>query len=106
MAKNKLTEKIKGFFGGTNTPMPAKTSALVGTQINSRYVYSNGKILPITDQPLVKATEPYGTKIPNKVLDRASGWSQIANVSHNFTMDKIQAAFRAAERGDLTLLNG
>lgn len=96
----KMTDKIKSFFANPNVkPQPAP--AVLG-----RYIYSNGQTIPIVDQQYVKAAEPFGTKVPALVKDRASGWSQIANLSQNVTMEKVQAAFRAAERGDMTLLFG
>lgn len=64
----------------------------------------NGTFRPVLNQAYVKATEPYGTNVPTKRLERSSGWSQMANMSHEFTLDKVQAALRSAERGDLTLL--
>jgi phage gp29-like protein len=58
---------------------------------------------PITSDA-VKALEPYGTKIPSLIKNRASGWSQIANLSHDFSFEKVQSAIRAAERGDMQRL--
>lgn len=60
--------------------------------------------ITFTSQNDVKITQPFGTPAPSKILDRASGWSQLANVSEKFTMQKVQEAFRAAERGDTTYL--
>jgi len=58
----------------------------------------------VVNQSTVKAKEPYGYKIPQMVKDRASGWSQIQNLSHDFSFEKVQSALRAAERGDMQRL--
>lgn len=98
---NKIMEtinKIGNSFLPTNRPG--------GNVLQQNAFDANGNYKPVLDQLSVKAMEPYGTKIPKKILDRASGWSQLQNVSQNFTIEKLQAAFRAAERGDVTLLFG
>ena len=60
----------------------------------------------ILDQMAVQRMEPFGTKIPKHILNRASGWSQLANLSHNFTIEKVQGALRQAEVGDVRMLFG
>ena len=65
---------------------------------------STATLKPIPDQNTVRALEPYGTKAPTKRLDRTTGYAQVQNVSHEFTMQKVQAAIRAAETGDTRLL--
>ncbi len=55
-------------------------------------------------QEIVRQMEPLGTQVPKYIKDRASGWSQLQNLSANFDMQKVQSAFRAAERGDTTQL--
>jgi len=59
---------------------------------------------PVVNQRTVKEMEPFGTQIPKKILERASGWSQLQNLSHEFTIQKVQESFRAAERGDMQRL--
>ena len=61
---------------------------------------------PVMDQLTVKMLEPHGTKVPKYILDRASGWSQLQNLSHEFSFEKVQNAFRAAERGDMQRIFG
>lgn len=58
---------------------------------------------PVLNEAMVKAMEPYGS-LPKHSKQRSSGWSQIQNLSHDFDIQKVQSAFRAAERGDLTRL--
>ena len=58
----------------------------------------------VPDQTTVRYLQPYGTRIPTKKLDRTTGYSQVANLSHNFDLQKVQAAFRSAESGDTRLL--
>ncbi len=77
-----------------------------GNVLEGNAIQKDGKRIQVWDQNSVKLAEPYGTKAPNKILDRASGWSEIANLSHDFTVQKIQSAFRSAERGDMRLLFG
>lgn len=60
---------------------------------------------PILDQVEVQFKEPYGS-IPTHKLGRASGWSQLQNLSTTLDIAKVQAAFRAAERGDTIQLFG
>ena len=60
----------------------------------------------VVNQDIVSALQPYGTMLPSLIKGRASGWSQIQNLSSNLDIAKVQAAFRAAERGDCTLLFG
>ena len=54
----------------------------------------------IPDQNGVRYLQPKGTEAPTLRQDRTTGYSQISNVSQNFTMEKVQAACRAAEAGD------
>lgn len=75
-----------------------------GNVLERTYLDVNGR--PTIDQSIVKMTEPFGTKIPKKILERASGWSQLPNLSHNFTFEKVQAALRQAEFGDTRMLFG
>ena len=58
----------------------------------------------VVNQDWVSKKEPYGTLNPQMVKGRASGWSQVQNLSQNLDINKVQSAFRAAERGECTLL--
>ena len=58
----------------------------------------------VVNQDWVSKKEPYGTLDPKMVKGRSSGWSQVQNLSQNLDIAKVQSAFRAAERGDCTLL--
>lgn len=99
MAKDKTTikDKIKQIFTWREPVSGAGnilSSALpTGTDANW-----------VPDQTMVRAIEPYGNKKPNKLYDRTTGYSQIQNLSHEFTMQKVQGAFRSAENGDVRML--
>ncbi len=58
----------------------------------------------VKNQDLIEVIEPFGTQVPTLVKGRTSGWSQIQNISTNLDLSKMQAALRAAERGDTTVL--
>lgn len=58
----------------------------------------------VVNQDYVSQREPYGTLDPKMVKSRASGWSQVQNLSQDLDISKVQSAFRSAERGDTTLL--
>lgn len=58
----------------------------------------------VVNQDIVTQKEPYGTIDPKMIKGRASGWSQVQNLSNSLDVAKVQAALRAAERGDCTLL--
>ncbi len=92
---NSITNKLKSLF---NRPLRPGGNVLEHTYTDTAK--------PVVDQETVKLEEPFGTKVPRKILERASGWSQLANVSHNFTIEKVQAAFRQAEFGDMRMLFG
>lgn len=63
-----------------------------------------GAYTPVLDQTAVRILQPWGTKVPTKLLDRTTGYSQIQNLSKEFTLEKVQGAFRSAEQGDTRLL--
>lgn len=92
---NKIITSIKTLFQPVTRP--------AGNVIDPNLVNSIG-LRRILDQQSVKEKEPFGTKKPQHILQRSSGWSQMANLSHQFTLEKIQASFRQAETGDTRLL--
>ncbi len=65
---------------------------------------NTGTGIVVTNSDMVTATQPYGFQVPSQIKSRSSGWSQIANLSNQLDIVKVQAAIRAAERGDTTLL--
>jgi len=93
---NQMVSKIFPFWRGSMESSPGG-NILSGT--------STQLDRPVVNQQLVKQFEPFGA-LPRHIKERSSGWSQIANLSHEFTIQKVQSAFRAAERGDMTLLFG
>ena len=95
---NKIVNSIKNMF---NVPLRPAGNILAGNAEQSISGYR-----PVVDQELVKVTEPFGTKVPKQILNRASGWSQLANLSHEFTIEKVQSALRQAEFGDTRMLFG
>ena len=90
--KQTMLGKLKSFWQPNATPG--------GNILEGSYTQLNR---PVLSQQMVKNTEPYGS-IPKHIKNRSSGWSQLANLSHDFTIEKVQSAFRAAERGDMTRL--
>jgi len=86
-----------------NLFLPSSRTGQVGGNVlaNASVPYPGGQI---TTQQMVKAMEPYGIQVPKHIKERASGWSQPANISEHFDFKKVQGAFRAAERGDMTML--
>jgi hypothetical protein len=98
MAKNFINNIIEKFFpsqGGQpgGDSLQKTTSTIQPTVI-------------VENQDTITQQQPYGTIDPSKIKGRASGWSQIQNLSNNLDVTKVQAAIRAAERGDCTLLFG
>jgi hypothetical protein len=105
MAKNDIISRgyqgLKNWWGTTRV---VPSGNVLQNQIT---VNAEGLPIPqIINQDIVDQVEPSGTKVPQMVKGRASGWSQIQNLSTNIDIAKVQAAFRAAERGDTTLLFG
>ena len=92
-AKATIMQRIRNVFQPGATP-GGNILETTTTQLNR----------PVVNQQMVKELEPYGSKLPKLIKERASGWSQMQNVSHDFTMQKVQEAFRAAERGDMQRL--
>ena len=95
---NKIANSIRSMF---NVPLRPAGNILEGNAEQSISGYR-----PVVDQELVKVTQPFGTKVPKNILNRASGWSQLANLSHEFTIEKVQASLRQAEFGDTRMLFG
>lgn len=85
----------------TDWAMPTNGS---GNLLQGSATPINGILNPVPDQAAVRVLEPRGTVAPELKLDRTTGYSQISNLSHEFTMEKVQGAFRSAENGDTRLL--
>jgi len=94
---NKFINKIKSrFFPNKAMPSGNVLQNTSGTEFPTVAVSSDD----------VNRSEPYGTPAPEYIKGRASGWSQIQNLSGQVDITKVQAALRTAERGDCTLLFG
>lgn len=93
--KKSMVDKFKGLF---NWPIAGS-----GNVLDSAMPTGNG-MNAVPDQRIVRVEQPYGDKKPSLLYDRTTGYSQIGNLSHNFTMEKVQGAFRAAENGDVRML--
>lgn len=110
MANNPIKQSILGKVADkvirnqvkNNFPYPVNNTGYVlgGAALPNSATMLN----PVPDQNAVRAIEPYGTTIPRLRQDRTTGYSQIANLSNNFDLQKVQAAFRTAENGDTRLL--
>src|ERR1017187_1083203 len=91
------------YWPKTITQFPWPVSG-VGNVLPSGAMNSAVGYAPVLDQNAVRITQPYGTRIPTKRLDRTTGYSQVQNVSHTVDLQKVQGAFRAAENGDTRML--
>lgn len=98
-----IRTSIKKLFSAQPPFLPAIRPA--GNVLGQSAVDAQGRFRGVRDQMSVKLQEPWGT-IPKHVKERASGWSQLANLSHDFTIQKVQGALRQAEFGDTRMLFG
>jgi phage gp29-like protein len=101
---NKARSLLTNNWFGNKLPVSEAGKLPVGNVIDQTGVQANSEPVVVTTQRMVKELEPYGTKVPKKILERSSGWSQLQNLSHEFTLEKVQSAFRQAERGSMNML--
>ena len=94
--KNMMSRIIERFFPPSN--------AMPGGDVLQKTTSATQQTYMVENQDTVTLQQPFGTLDPTKIKGRASGWSQVQNLSANLDVAKVQAAFRAAERGDTTLL--
>lgn len=97
-SKNLVSRIVQAFFPPSN--------AMPGGDVLQKTTSATQPTLMVENQDTITLQQPYGTIDPSKIKGRSSGWSQVQNLSANLDVAKVQAAFRAAERGDTTLLFG